>query len=969
MKPCEHSHWLSIQSLKHETILFETSVLRRLVNLLPDPDRQHPILFVLIGSAAKARALEELDLGVKLRESKSNKPCGDLHLYHDSSSIDSESPVFVADGVLPFRARGGRLLTSKTCHSLTPRTLLRTVERARAGQLDDLANCLYSRLIAPFANVFCIFAADCGGIKPLVRRLVTWFQRSQSSTIPNFAPPRLLIVVESKTVTGRVETFMTKKILKLLKEQTTNESLLQFWTFEVLISHPGVSKSYRGLRERLMNLSEQSQREKLNTQTLFSARHFEAFFAPACTHFAEARNEPFNFISTTRSQNPVSTDLAEHLSRFLDRIESSQDLAGFAALTIASSFLLDNYPPDTHEFDPRQVFRALYKDACSEASLFRNGSIRSIPPGSLVQLIEDSLVDCFLEFTQQGSVPAADIHRAHIGAFRTLWRAVYSDQTCLMCLRRTPEFILPCGHFFCETCVRIFGDETLDSRWTYHVPSCFLCGVELRNVRFKVKPDTAGVVVLSIDGGGIRGRGPLQTLQLLQGKVPYPIQENVDVVYGTSCVSALGMFYNGWSVERCAEIFEKTAREAFTPRKSCCIPLISWPYNLILSYLRGVYPASNIERALKEAFGRETSILERPHASAQGVKIGLPVITFPETMPCIFTNYVGKGRRAEDCGYKAIRPNDRRTPVWEMARGATAAPWYFTPFWILGVGPVEDGGQWVNNPVELALWEISVIWPSIDEPDVVISLGTGSSKTQTDTVGLIHPRRTWRWGVIPRLYHTFMWSISGKKIWQEFRNRHRANPRAQYFRFDAEFEGAEPALDNVSRMEEVAAKVRMQLTDAPEIEAAAQCLTATRFFFELESMPIKYGDHYEGAGYIYCRLPCKSVPFQDLLQQLKDSSARFLLDGHPITTRLDWSASDPDGIFRKRIVFKVKAGMAITLQREGFPPRHISGSPFSVVALINAQGLNAYFGRADHKKRKRGGDVEERPGKRQRVER
>jgi hypothetical protein len=182
-----------------------------------------------------------------------------------------------------------------------------------------------------------------------------------------------------------------------------------------------------------------------------------------------------------------------------------------------------------------------------------------------------------------------------------------------------------------------------------------------------------------------------------------------------------------------------------------------------------------------------------------------------------------------------------------------------------------------------------------------------------------------------------------------------------------EFEGAEPALDDVSKMEEITEKVRMQLGDSLEVEAAAQCLTATRFYFELESIPTKYGEYHQGAGYIYCRLPCKSASRQELMRQLKDGSARFLLDGRPATKRLDWSASDVDGIFRKRIEFKVKAGMAITLKWEGFQARHISGSPFSVEALINAQGLNAHFGRADHKKRKRGEDIEERPQRRRRV--
>ena len=52
----------------------------------------------------------------------------------------------------------------------------------------------------------------------------------------------------------------------------------------------------------------------------------------------------------------------------------------------------------------------------------------------------------------------------------------------------------------------------------------------------KVKPPTAGVRVLSIDGGGIHGVVPLKFLQLLQGRIgpPYPVQDNFGTAYGTS---------------------------------------------------------------------------------------------------------------------------------------------------------------------------------------------------------------------------------------------------------------------------------------------------------------------------------------------------------------------------------------------------------------------------------------------------
>ncbi|OCK96033.1 uncharacterized protein K441DRAFT_554921, partial [Cenococcum geophilum 1.58] len=49
-----------------------------------------------------------------------------------------------------------------------------------------------------------------------------------------------------------------------------------------------------------------------------------------------------------------------------------------------------------------------------------------------------------------------------------------------------------------------------------------------------------------------------------------------------------------------------------------------------------------------------------------GVKLGFPIITFPKTSPYVFINYVGRETRAKNCGYRAIRPNDKKIPMWEI---------------------------------------------------------------------------------------------------------------------------------------------------------------------------------------------------------------------------------------------------------------------------------------------------------------
>ncbi|OCK95341.1 uncharacterized protein K441DRAFT_556486, partial [Cenococcum geophilum 1.58] len=81
---------------------------------------------------------------------------------------------------------------------------------------------------------------------------------------------------------------------------------------------------------------------------LFSVTHFAAFLASAYEHFSQKIDEPFDFIKASRVDNPVPRDLDEHLTNLLKHVRNSGDLIEFAAPTIASSLLLDSYPPNSH---------------------------------------------------------------------------------------------------------------------------------------------------------------------------------------------------------------------------------------------------------------------------------------------------------------------------------------------------------------------------------------------------------------------------------------------------------------------------------------------------------------------------------------------------------------------------------------------------------------------------------------------
>jgi hypothetical protein len=151
-------------------------------------------------------------------------------------------------------------------------------------------------------------------------------------------------------------------------------------------------------------------------------------------------------------------------------------------------------------------------------------------------MVEDAFSKLAHELRSQSTNTAAGLHRRLLSGFHAEWARLRSDDTCLACLRRRPQHGLPCGHCICDNCPRIFGERSKFDPWLFTVRSCILCGRTTSGVEVKYLPENAGVRVLTVDGGGVRGLGTLQYLKSLQERIglPYPVQENFDLAYGTS---------------------------------------------------------------------------------------------------------------------------------------------------------------------------------------------------------------------------------------------------------------------------------------------------------------------------------------------------------------------------------------------------------------------------------------------------
>jgi hypothetical protein len=269
-----------------------------------------------------------------------------LHLHIDTSGTISNNPVLLVDGGLPQFHQNAELLTTG-CHEIWSAELKQ--EPLTPKRLTDIASTVYFKLLSPFADVFCFFAADLGGLRPIIKQLAAWLDLTKTSLLPESSRPQVVIVTDGVgDETCNLRTFM-----QMLANETSVPISKNFSNIRLV--SPNFKRNnfnkqrYWELKECLRTSLCQTRTKKIEDRTLFTSRHFAAFFYYARQYAVGSSKDPFNFITSSRQESPVAEGLPEHLVNFLRNMQSSRQVQEFAVPAIASSFVLDNYyPPSMH---------------------------------------------------------------------------------------------------------------------------------------------------------------------------------------------------------------------------------------------------------------------------------------------------------------------------------------------------------------------------------------------------------------------------------------------------------------------------------------------------------------------------------------------------------------------------------------------------------------------------------------------
>ena len=154
---------------------------------------------------------------------------------------------------------------------------------------------------------------------------------------------------------------------------------------------------------------------------------------------------------------------------------------------------------------------------------------------ALSRQVQDVLSHLFDTLTQR-KVNAADLRLRTLDECRPIagWQAQDLHRTCFLCLTETPQHVFACGHQICDSCVLRMGRSLHDAEYHFQV-RCILCQ-NVPSIDVYLKPPTAGVRVISLDGGGVSGRVELEILDRLQQRLggDCDIRVCFDLAVGTS---------------------------------------------------------------------------------------------------------------------------------------------------------------------------------------------------------------------------------------------------------------------------------------------------------------------------------------------------------------------------------------------------------------------------------------------------
>ncbi|KAI9659446.1 MAG: hypothetical protein M1821_001704 [Bathelium mastoideum] len=744
-----------------------------------------------------------------------------------------------------------------------------------------------------------------------------------------------------------------------------------------------VQQQVNKLYDHIRRACDQSTWRKRELRMLLDADDMQSYLQHAFTHFARTLDAPFDFVQASFLNSPIPLDfggnilkLAIDIMNIWENNADAETIFEELSCMVASCIMFDcarkkivgtpskTFPQYLEHLDealsnfaqshwPCEFIQPRGGGRCVNV---RNGHIKGhqLKNGQLLAIGDyesrfssDDSFDAFLENVylrleelhselqarllqtgQQETNAAAEIHRDIVmpNFYRRAIRGgkFFSSQTaCYCCLFEPPEHVLPCGHILCTSCVRIYGRPSGNNE--YEIQDCPIesgsC-IRYQSWKFRVHltPKTAGMRVLTLDGGGVKGIAELEVLRLIEISMGglLPIRSFFDLIVGTSAggLIALGLGVQHLSIQDCIDSFLSLCHKAFTRRPGSDVPLVGW---FVENYNHSRYETKPLQDALQETFSSEQLLFGGPppkDSHSPSIKVAVTSTSAASGIPVVFSNY--NRPFPEKPSYHFVRPerslNELR--VWEAARATSAAPGFFKPFYHeRSKATYMDGGICHNNPIVIAEKERKLVGGKFGDllPDLVLSIGTGTTPRprQDDDPNVSAPSL----GVMNHLKHKIKIAkdhirsaLDCEQTWDNFLERVPREQHARYVRINPRLSMQTPKLDDLGSLRVLQIAVQAQMPNDPSILYVANKLISSCFYFELAGSQSDCPETCALPGRIACRLSDETKDIAQLGKVLKSKSQpghelRFVIqeEGQSLNTAQEIAISNEvlDGMIRR----------------------------------------------------------------------
>lgn len=556
MRSCKHEALVELTSTA-DACMVDPHRLHRLVDSLPNPSQQKPLVISCLGGRQKTFALQQLFPANDFK-SRDRRPSL-CKAYSDALTAHLPNPVFFLDidpeSDLPTQDIHAHCHLFETYH-------LR--DKCANAPIDAV---LLKQLVLPFTDVLCIFAEDVGGCPGVLQHLQSWALSNVEGTDERLHT-RLVVVVpddESRQVEVECEEFVTA-----FQDFGLNHLFPNF-RIERASMLPLQNARYIPFRKLIFDAELEAARvARAERMHLFSGLHLASLFSQCLAQTAEYPRKRFSLLAASRLGVPALPHFVEGVCAIL-RAAHDHDIPFVVVVSLLStSLLMQACPPSAHSkcaaadfrrrvpltdvtdvmtvFAPVETFEALFRELLTASfdKYFMTASVLTadsavVAPHEITQDVKiGQVLDGFVEswkLMRARGVTAVSLHKTRLESvdLRSRWGAVRSNVFCAVCITRRPEHVFKCRHAICDMCAKQFGVPRMAEEYAYVFSDCICCGAAA-DLLIRLKPPTAGLRILGMDGGGLRGIISLEFFRLLQRSLgsSCQVQDFFDLALGTS---------------------------------------------------------------------------------------------------------------------------------------------------------------------------------------------------------------------------------------------------------------------------------------------------------------------------------------------------------------------------------------------------------------------------------------------------